>query len=76
VRVVACPEGSGWTGYTADDKAVLAFVTNEGIGIFGGASALKRTRAALAAAGYVLELIPTERTGDPPVPAGGPGRHR
>jgi hypothetical protein len=57
VRVVACPDADGWTGYTASDKAVLAFVTNQGVGIFGGAAALDRTRAALAAAGYALEMI-------------------
>lgn len=57
VRVVACPGDSGWTGYTAADKAVLAFVTRESVGIFGGAAALERARAALAAAGYVLEVI-------------------
>lgn len=57
VRVVACPGDSGWTGYTAADKAVLAFVTHESVGIFGGAAALERTRTALAAAGYVLSVI-------------------
>jgi hypothetical protein len=57
VRVVACPGEPGWTGYTAADKAVLAFVTRESVGIFGGTAALERTRAALAAAGYVLEVI-------------------
>jgi hypothetical protein len=57
VRVVACPGDCGWTGYTAADKAVLAFVTHEGVGIFGGAAGLERTRRALAAAGYLLEVI-------------------
>lgn len=57
VRVIACPGGSGWTGYTAADKAVLTFVANASVGIFGGAAALERTRAALTAAGYALEVI-------------------
>lgn len=52
VRVVACPGDSGWTGYTAADKAVLASAANQSVGIFGGAAALSRTRAALAAAGW------------------------
>ena len=57
VRVVKCPGDSGWTGYTAADKAVLAFVAHKGVGIFGGAAALEQTRASLATAGYVLEVI-------------------